>query len=65
MGAGRKIETFYAPANPRGLAPAASGNNSMYQGFRNLQKSDLGGVIFGCKNNTMKECLTKQLFGMS
>lgn len=32
---------------------------------RNLCKSDLGGVIFGCNNNTMMECLTKQLFGAS
>jgi hypothetical protein len=65
MGAGRKTETFYAPANPKGRASAASGSNSMYPGFRNLHKSDLGGVIFGCKNNTMNECLTKQIFGIS
>lgn len=32
---------------------------------RNLQKSYLGGVIFGCKNSTIKECLAKQLFGQS
>ncbi|KAF5472095.1 hypothetical protein F2P56_008837 [Juglans regia] len=31
---------------------------------RNLGKSHLGGVIFGCKNNTIKECLSKQLFGL-
>ncbi|XP_074569020.1 uncharacterized protein LOC141825540 [Curcuma longa] len=31
---------------------------------RNLHKSDLGGVIFGCKHHTMKECLSKQLFGL-
>ncbi|KAL9425907.1 hypothetical protein AB3S75_032806 [Citrus x aurantiifolia] len=31
---------------------------------RNLQKSYLGGVIFGCKNSTIKECLAKQLFGL-
>lgn len=30
---------------------------------RNLRTNDLGGVIFGCKNATMKECLAKQLFG--
>lgn len=30
---------------------------------RNLRKCDLGGVIFGCKHNTMSECLTKQMFG--
>ncbi|KAJ4830687.1 hypothetical protein Tsubulata_028403 [Turnera subulata] len=32
--------------------------------FRNLQKSQLGGVIFGCTNATIKECLFKQLFGL-
>ncbi|KAM7275342.1 hypothetical protein ACFE04_017208 [Oxalis oulophora] len=31
---------------------------------RNLRKSDLGGVIFGCKDNTIKECYDKQLFGL-
>lgn len=31
---------------------------------RNLGKINLGGVIFGCKNNTIKECLFKQLFGL-
>ncbi|XP_050203320.1 uncharacterized protein LOC126688246 isoform X2 [Mercurialis annua] len=31
---------------------------------RNLGKSQLGGVIFGCKNGTMNECLSKQIFGL-
>uniref|UniRef100_A0A7N0ZYH3 DCD domain-containing protein n=1 Tax=Kalanchoe fedtschenkoi TaxID=63787 RepID=A0A7N0ZYH3_KALFE len=31
---------------------------------RNLTKSQLGGVIFGCKNITMQECLHNQLFGL-
>lgn len=31
---------------------------------RNLGKTNLGGVIFGCKNSTIKECLVKQLFGL-
>ncbi|KAF5192260.1 Kelch-like protein diablo [Thalictrum thalictroides] len=31
---------------------------------RNLSKSDLGGVIFGCTYVTMKECLAKKLFGL-
>ncbi|KAG4922197.1 hypothetical protein JHK85_051866 [Glycine max] len=31
---------------------------------RNLRKNQLGGIIFGCKNATMKECLSKQLFGL-
>ena len=32
---------------------------------RNLSKSDLGGMIFGCKHYTMAECLSKLLFGLS
>ncbi|PIA58805.1 hypothetical protein AQUCO_00500621v1 [Aquilegia coerulea] len=31
---------------------------------RNLSKSDLGGVVFGCTHVTMKECLAKKLFGL-
>ncbi|KEH29394.1 hypothetical protein MTR_4g036205 [Medicago truncatula] len=30
---------------------------------RNLEKNQLGGVIFGCTRSTMNECLSKQLFG--
>jgi len=30
---------------------------------RNLNQNQLGGVIFGCTRSTMKECLSKQLFG--
>lgn len=30
---------------------------------RNLRKSDLCGVIFGCTHNTINECFSKQLFG--
>ncbi|CAK7343726.1 unnamed protein product [Dovyalis caffra] len=37
-------------------------NDSMHA--RNLKKNQLGGVIFGCTNNTIKECLFKQLFGL-
>ncbi|ESW06633.1 hypothetical protein PHAVU_010G064000, partial [Phaseolus vulgaris] len=33
-------------------------------GGRNLEKYQLGGVIFGCKNSTMKECQSKLLFGL-
>ncbi|CAJ1948602.1 unnamed protein product [Sphenostylis stenocarpa] len=33
-------------------------------GGRNLEKYQLGGVIFGCKNNTLKECQSKLLFGL-
>ncbi|KAM0953787.1 putative DCD domain-containing protein NRP [Dioscorea sansibarensis] len=44
------------------LNPPRPCNNSMIA--RNLGKNDIGGVIFGCKNNTMMECLSKQLFGL-
>ncbi|KAL9278112.1 putative development/cell death domain, kelch-type beta propeller [Arabidopsis thaliana] len=32
--------------------------------FRNLTKSQLGGVVFGCTKNTIKECMSKQLFAV-
>ncbi|KAL6897919.1 hypothetical protein ACP4OV_006878 [Aristida adscensionis] len=31
---------------------------------RNLRPSQLGGVIFGCKPDTIEECFQKQLFGL-
>ncbi|CAH2074639.1 unnamed protein product [Thlaspi arvense] len=31
---------------------------------RNLTKSQLGGVVFGCTKHTFKECISKQLFGL-
>ncbi|CAL1402393.1 unnamed protein product [Linum trigynum] len=31
---------------------------------RNLRKSELAGVIFGCKHHTIDECLNKKLFGL-
>ncbi|GJS12862.1 B2 protein [Tanacetum coccineum] len=31
---------------------------------RNMRKSDLGAVIFGCTHNIINECLSKQLFGL-
>lgn len=31
---------------------------------RNLTQDQLGGVVFGTKNCTIKECLSKQLFGL-
>nr|GMD50937.1 kelch-like protein 3 [Ipomoea batatas] len=31
---------------------------------RNLSKSDLGAVIFGCKHYTIQECFSKMLFGL-
>ncbi|XP_058732585.1 uncharacterized protein LOC131604113 [Vicia villosa] len=45
----RKIQTF----NGKSTLPG-----------RNLMKHQLGGVIFGCTRHTMKECLSKQLFGL-
>lgn len=61
MGAGRRTQTFLlndiAVSSPN--QAASTGN------FRDLRKSHLGGVIFGCKNSTLKECLFKQLFGQS
>ncbi|XVF76895.1 hypothetical protein PTKIN_Ptkin13bG0304000 [Pterospermum kingtungense] len=56
MVAGRKSQTFQAKV----YAPYTSNPNPT----RNLSKSQLGGVIFGCKNSTYKECLFKQLFGL-
>lgn len=39
-------------------------NQTATANTRNLGKSQLGGVIFGCKNSTIRECLFKQLFGL-
>lgn len=58
MGAGRKTQTFIVNEN---VPSPKSANRSTTA--RNLRKSHLGGVIFGCKNSTMKECLSNQLFG--
>lgn len=55
MGAGRKTQTFTLAPCPD-LAPYSVP-------ARNLNNNHLGGVIFGCKNSTMIECLSKQLFG--
>ncbi|KAK9291069.1 hypothetical protein L1049_009256 [Liquidambar formosana] len=60
MGAGRKTQTFILKENAPSTPNLA--NNSVCA--RNLRKSHLGGVIFGCKNSTIKECLFKQLFGL-
>lgn len=59
MGAGRKKQTFVM--QEKALPPWTS-NGSVTS--RNLGKSKLAGVIFGCKHNTMQECLSKQLFGL-
>ncbi|KAJ0088540.1 hypothetical protein Patl1_31458 [Pistacia atlantica] len=59
MGAGRKTQTFIMTGNSPSTNPTYTRSSA-----RNLVKSQLGGVIFGCKNNTIKECLTNQLFGL-
>ncbi|CAO2204525.1 unnamed protein product [Urochloa humidicola] len=65
MGAGRKTETFYAATSS---TPTITGTNPWHEtnsvAARYLQEDELGGVIFGCKHNTMNECLSKQLFGL-
>ncbi|KAJ0263772.1 hypothetical protein HA466_0022360 [Hirschfeldia incana] len=55
MGAGRKTET-YKQEDVQNLYGTMS--------VRKLQKGDLCGVIFGCKFSTIKECLSKNLFGL-
>lgn len=58
----RKTEIF--DAVEKNMWPGYSdnvGNSSVPA--RNLSKADLGAVIFGCKHNTMSECLSRQLFG--
>ena len=49
------IDRSWPPENDVGNSSAPA---------RNIPKSLLGGVIFGCKHSTMSECLDKQLFGM-
>ena len=41
------------------------GSDYGYSSTRNLGKTQLGGVIFGAKKTTIKECISKQLFGKS
>ncbi|KAL3629864.1 hypothetical protein CASFOL_026176 [Castilleja foliolosa] len=52
MVVGRNTQTF----------PHMGSNH--FKRLRNLNKNQLGGVIFGCTSTTMKECLAKQLFGL-
>ncbi|KAG6640261.1 hypothetical protein I3843_10G153000 [Carya illinoinensis] len=56
MSAGRKFASKSIPSSPDLVSSSSS--------VRNLGKNHLGGVIFGCNNNTIKECLFKQLFGL-
>ncbi|XP_020080324.1 kelch-like protein 20 [Ananas comosus] len=60
MGAGRRTETITVSTDP--YKTPMPGNSSV--SARNLRKTDLGGVIFGCSIHTMSECLSKQLFGL-
>jgi hypothetical protein len=59
MGAGRKTEAFNVATGNR--SNARYGHDTI--AARHLGEDQLGGVIFGCKHNTIKECLSKQLFG--
>ncbi|KAK7247081.1 hypothetical protein RIF29_41958 [Crotalaria pallida] len=60
MCAARKTQTFYGNG-PFPMTPNPVGGSLI---GRNLGKYQLGGVIFGCKNSTIKECLSKNLFGL-
>lgn len=59
MAGGRKTQTYTMQEK---TLPNRTLNGSVTS--RNLGKSSLAGVIFGCKNNTMQECLSEQLFGL-
>ncbi|PPR96533.1 hypothetical protein GOBAR_AA24128 [Gossypium barbadense] len=58
MGAGRKTQTFTASEKAQQHSTVNCSTTA-----RNLRKSNLAGVIFGCKHSTFGECLSKQLFG--
>ncbi|WOH08073.1 hypothetical protein DCAR_0727510 [Daucus carota subsp. sativus] len=60
MGAGRRVQTF----NLNDTAVSSPNKAGSSTDFRYLSKKNLGGVIFGCTNSTIKECLHKQLFGL-
>ncbi|KAL3531636.1 hypothetical protein ACH5RR_005157 [Cinchona calisaya] len=60
MGVGRKQEIF----GLNETVPFNSNKPPNASIARNLGKSNLGGVIFGCKNSTIRECLFKQIFGL-
>ncbi|WOH11291.1 hypothetical protein DCAR_0830772 [Daucus carota subsp. sativus] len=49
----QSVNQKFQPAKANISAPA-----------RNLRKSELGAVIFGCKNHTIHECYKKKLFGL-
>ncbi|KAJ8644257.1 hypothetical protein MRB53_006005 [Persea americana] len=60
MGRGKKTQVF--TRNERIPSYPTTVNSSV--SARNLRKGDLAGVIFGCKHQTIAECLSKQLFGL-
>eukprot|EP00249_Psilotum_nudum_P022924 c28694_g1_i2 orf=130-2562(-) len=53
MGGGRRTQTYVDNSS------GASINQ-----FRSLSKRDLAGVIFGCTQATIRECLENQIFGL-
>lgn len=59
MGGGKKTQTFVLNE----ASPSFASKASYAASARNLRKSQLGGVIFGCTRGTFRECLSKQLFG--
>ncbi|KAG5531943.1 hypothetical protein RHGRI_026523 [Rhododendron griersonianum] len=62
MVAGRRTHTF-TPNESSAFSPNQALNQNQAVNYRKLGKRHLGGVIFGCKSSTIKECLFKQLFG--
>ncbi|KAK7287247.1 hypothetical protein RIF29_00419 [Crotalaria pallida] len=60
MGTGQKKQTSHFS----GTQPVIPNSATTTVCGRNLRKNQLGGVIFGTKNTTIKECLSKQLFGL-
>ncbi|GAV76895.1 Kelch_1 domain-containing protein/Dev_Cell_Death domain-containing protein [Cephalotus follicularis] len=56
---GKKTQTIRNASSPSSPNPATCNIS-----HRNLRRSNLGGVIFGCTNATITECLSKQLFGL-
>ncbi|XP_028800305.1 kelch-like protein 20 [Neltuma alba] len=59
MGGGRKTKQYTLPEKSK-----TSWSLNCSTSARNLGKAELAGVIFGCTNNTMEECISKQLFGL-
>ncbi|XP_030479362.1 uncharacterized protein LOC115696609 isoform X1 [Cannabis sativa] len=60
MGSWKKIQSSYNNGSTIPVPTKALSSTTA----RNLAKSQLGGVIFGTKNSTIRECFHKQLFGL-